>query len=182
MKLQADIEALLFTSGEALSLKTLAHMTGTSPEEVTAALEKLERRLNEGGTRLMRKGDDVMLRSAPECGAAVARLEREERSQPLGTAGFETLAIVLYRGPLSRSAIEHIRGVQSSSIVRTLLIRGLIEKAPSKTGRSPLYQATFDALAHLGITSLEELPEYAMVSKKLNDFEDTEKTPESSEI
>jgi segregation and condensation protein B len=76
-------------------------------------------------------------------------------------AGLETLSIVLYLGPVSRSEIDYIRGVNSNFILRNLLMRGLVERIEHETDKRSLkYRPTFELLSFLGIGSVEELPEY----------------------
>lgn len=99
-------------------------------------------------------------------------MRKDELSADIGKAGAETLAIVLYRGPLSRIEIDRIRGVNSTFILRNLLIRGLVERRPHPTdSRSFNYAITPSLLQHLGITSRESLPEFAEVMNSLDVFE-----------
>jgi segregation and condensation protein B len=89
----------------------------------------------------------------------------------LGKAGLETLAIILYQGPISRADIDYIRGVNSQFIVRNLLIRGLIERVDNPTdARSFLYKTTLDLLSHLGISKIQDLPEYDQVRRDIDGF------------
>jgi segregation and condensation protein B len=126
----------------------------------------------------------------------MANLQREELSRELGRAGLETLAIILYRGPVSRREIDHIRGVNSSFILRSLLIRGLIERADPSTsstsspqassgqvvaGRSYSYKATLKLLEYLGVTRLEDLPQYQNVFKKIEEFIATSPSEQNDE-
>ena len=101
----------------------------------------------------------------------IEELCKEELSRDLGKAGLETLSIVLYRGPITRSGIDYIRGVNSTFILRNLLIRGLVEKIPNPNDqRSFLYRATFDLLSHLGIPRVEDLPEYGNTNESIEKF------------
>jgi len=180
MSLDARIEAILFYKGEPVSLALLARILYVTCDEISAALLQLEKRLEESGLRLMRKDEQVMLVTAPESAQIIESLAKEELTKSLGSAGLETLAIILYQGPLSRSAIDYIRGVNSQYVVRTLLVRGLVEKTTGKEGeRALLYRPTFDLLSHLGLTSLEELPEYTTVRRELKIFETTQEPAQS---
>jgi len=174
MNLDAHIEALLFFKGEAMSIRELAKVLAKKEEEVEGALHVLEERLVAGsGIRLMRKERDVELRTAPEASERVLAMRKEELSKDLGKAGLETLSIILYKGPITRSEIDYIRGVNSTFIVRNLLIRGLVERMPhEKDQRSFLYKPTFELLSFLGITTIEDLPEYGEVIKELQQFEE----------
>ena len=120
----------------------------------------------------MRRGDEIMLATAPEYGTLVESLIKEELSKDLGKAGMETLAIVLYLGPVSRSRIDYIRGVHSHFILRNLLVRGLVEKIPHpEDKRAFLYRPTIDLLRHLGIARAEDLPDYNTVREEVENFE-----------
>jgi segregation and condensation protein B len=98
----------------------------------------------------------------------IEKIIKEERERDLGRAGIETLAIIAYKGPVSKKEIEYIRGVNSQFALRNLLLRGLVErKASSWDERVIVYSITADALRHLGLGSITELPEYMDVRKQL---------------
>ena len=169
MKLDILIEGILFFKGEPVEAKKIARFCDTGTNEINDALNILEDRLKTGGLRLMRKGDEVMLATAPEMGELIAKVAKEELTRDLSKAALEVLSIVLYRGPVSKREIDYIRGVNSSFILRNLLVRGLIERAEGKENeRSFIYGATFDLLSHIGITKLPELPEYEKTVKEIN--------------
>ena len=123
--------------------------------------------------RVMRNGDELEMRTSPEASTLIEKLTKEELYRDLGKAGLETLSIILYKSPIKRSEIDYIRGVNSSFIIRNLLIRGLIERVTEKegAGRGFSYKPTIDLLAHLGVAKLEDLPEYAAVKAELAAFE-----------
>ena len=125
-----------------------------------------------------------MLATSPQFSEFFRDLAREEQTKDLGKAGLETLAIVLYQGPVSKNKIEYIRGVNSSFVLRTLLIRGLIERVPNpEDQRSYLYRPTFDALAHVGVTKVEDLPDYEALVKQIEaDGEVSSVVPEASPL
>ena len=94
----------------------------------------------------------------------------------LKKASLETLSIILYKNTASRAEIDYIRGVNSSFILRNLLVRGLIEiEAKRGEDRNYVYKPSLNLLEHLGVKSLEELPDFASVSAKLKDFLNAEK-------
>ncbi|MBI2633860.1 MAG: SMC-Scp complex subunit ScpB, partial [Parcubacteria group bacterium] len=127
------------------------------------------------GIRLLRSGNEFILGSTPEAGPFVEKLFREEFGEELTSASLETLAIIAYRGPISRAEIDYIRGVNSSYILRSLLIRGLISR--SQDASRPqifLYRPSFDLLKLLGATSQKDLPDYDILSKKLEELNKTE--------
>lgn len=154
------LEALLFVAGEPAALRDLAQVLERDEAEVAAALEEWDREHAQGGVRLQRLGERVQLVSAPEAAPYIERFLGLQYSGRLSAAALETLAIVAYRQPVTRPAIESLRGVDCSGILQTLLRLGLIEdrgRAPTP-GRPILYGTTFDFLRHFGLQSLEDLP------------------------
>ncbi len=176
MSLEQQLEAILFWKAEPVSVKKLAAACGRSEEETNDAIAKLEQNLMSTGVRLLRKNDEVLLGTAPEASELIEKLTKEELSRDLGKAGLETLSIVLYQGPITRAGIDYIRGVNSSFILRHLQIRDLVEKiADPSDARRFLYQPTFALLQHLGVTKVEELPEYGTLKDELEKLTETKK-------
>jgi len=175
MDLDSKIEAILFFRGEPISIRDLARLLETPERNIREGLDTLEKKLAGRGVRLMVKSDEVMLATAPELSDLIEQIRKEELTKELGKAGLETLSIVLYKGPITRSEIDYIRGVNSTFILRNLMIRGLIERTVNpKDQRSFLYKPTFELLSFLGITKLEELPEFDTVKQELEEFSNTE--------
>lgn len=171
MDLDALIEAILFFRAEPMKIGDLARQTKRTDDEVRGALDILEMKLTGRGLRLVYKDDEVMLGTAPEAGALIEEMVKEELSKDLGKAGLETLSIVLYRGPISRADIDYIRGVNSTFILRNLLVRGLVEKIPNPgDSRSFLYRPSFELLTYLGVQRVEDLPEYSEVQHEIEQF------------
>ena len=99
-----------------------------------------------------------------------------EFDSELSKASLETLSIIIYKGATSRAEIDYIRGVNSSFILRNLLVRGLIEREAKRgEDKSYVYKPSLNLLEHLGVMSLEELPEYSSMSAKLKEFLNAEK-------
>ncbi|MBC7836851.1 SMC-Scp complex subunit ScpB [Acetobacteraceae bacterium] len=175
--LKNKIEALLFGLGRPLSHAELAEMLEVSVEEIQAAAGEA----GEGGIVIVDDGKILELRATASAAQAIEKARKEEMSRDIGRAGLEVLSAVLYRGPLSRSEIDFIRGVNSSQILRTLTMRGLLRRIPNpKDERSFLYEPTTDLLAQLGVTSLTELPEYATMRHELEKLEAAYKEKESA--
>jgi segregation and condensation protein B len=156
---EARLEALLFVAERPLRRREIAALAGTDLETVDARLGDLEVSLGERGIRLLVVGDQVELATAPEAGALIARYVGADAVR-LSPASLETLAIIAYRQPVTRGAIERIRGVDSDYTVRTLLHRRLIVELgrSGAPGRPFLYGTGFEFLERFGLTSLEELP------------------------
>lgn len=169
--LTKKIEAALFFKGEPLTIKKLADILNISESDVVLALNTLERNLDARGIRLMRKDDEVMLGTAPDCSALIEGLIKEDLNKELGKAGIETLATILYLGPIARSKVDYIRGVNSAFITRNLMVRGLVERISNPDDqRSFLYRPTFELLSYLGVTNISELPEYDAVRAEISLF------------
>jgi segregation and condensation protein B len=156
---EAGLEALLFVAERPLTRREIATVAGVDRATVDARLGDLEVRLRERGLRLLADGDRVMLATAPEAGALVARYVGADATR-LTPAALETLAIVAYRQPVTKAAIERIRGVDSDYTVRGLLHRRLVVELgrADSPGRPILYGTGFDFLTRFGIVSLDELP------------------------
>lgn len=169
MTLESKIEAVLLFKNEPVSVAELAKWLGEKPEAVKEALSSLSQSYKERGIVLVTDGEYSSLGTHPDATALIEKLQKEELSRELGRAGLETLAIVLYKGPISRREIDHIRGVNSSFILRSLLIRGLIERVEG-TERSYTYKATLKLLQYLGISKQEDLPEFERAFKKMEEF------------
>jgi segregation and condensation protein B len=156
---EAQLEALLFVAEKPLTRREIALLAGVDRETVDARLGDLEVSLAGRGIRLIVAGDRVELATAPEAGALIARYVGTDAVR-LSPAALETLAIVAYRQPVTKAAIERVRGVDSDYTVRALLHRRLIvEQGRSEApGRPILYGTAFEFLERFGLTSLEELP------------------------
>ena len=147
-------------------MKRLAELMECPVSQVHDAADELREALAERGLMLIRVGDELELRTAPETADLVKKLREGELHKDLGRAGLEALAIILYRGNATRSEIDWIRGVNSSQTLRSLMLRGLVNRTEdAKDKRKFRYQPTTDALAHLGVGSIEDLPRYSELSK-----------------
>jgi segregation and condensation protein B len=156
---EAALEALLFVAERPLSRREIAVLAGTERETVDARLGDLEVSLRDRGIRLVLDGDRVELATAADGGALVARYVGADAVR-LSPAALETLAIVAYRQPVTKSAVERIRGVDSDYTIRALLHRRLVvELGRADTpGRPFLYGTGFEFLERFGLTSLEGMP------------------------
>ena len=156
---EAALEALLFVAERPLARRELAAIAGVDRATVDARLGDLEVSLAGRGIRLIASGDRVELATAPEAGALVARYVGADAVR-LSPAALETLAIIAYRQPVTKAAVERIRGVDSDYSVRSLLHRRLVVELgrAEAPGRPFLYGTGFEFLERFGLTTLEELP------------------------
>ena len=177
MELSSKIEALLFFKNEPIVLSELSKMLDTPKEKLQITINKLQEEFKDRGIVLITNDDEVSLGTHPDASELVEKLQKEEFSRELGRAGLETLAIVLYRGPVARREIDNISGVNSGFTLRTLLVRGLIERTEGES-RGYTYKPTLKLLQHLGISKREELPEFETAFKKVEEF--VKSNPEES--
>lgn len=172
LSLSARLEAVLFAAGEPLDRKRLAALLGASAPELSTAIEELESALAGRGLALVATEGALELRTHPEAAESVKALRESELSRDLGKASLETMAMILYKGSATRSEIDFVRGVNSTAALRSLLMRGLIERTEDPTDkRRARYLPTIEALAHLGVGRREELPRYAEFSAALAEQE-----------
>jgi segregation and condensation protein B len=156
---EVQLEALLFVAERPLSRREIATLAGVDRATVDARLGDLEVALAVRGIRVVSSGDRVELVTAPDAGALIARYVGADAVR-LSPASLETLAIVAYRQPVTKGAIERIRGVDSDYTIRSLLHRRLVVELGRSDGpgRPFLYGTGFDFLERFGMSSLEELP------------------------
>lgn len=175
------LEAVLFIYGEAISRKKLAQLLKIEPERLHEVIAAYQEQLAAGdrGLTLLISENEIQLATKPELSALVEGLAKEEFSEELSKATLETLAIVAYLGPISRAEIDYIRGVNSSFILRSLLLRKLVDRSsPPDRPSVSQYAASFDALRHMGITKAEDLPDFEKYRELLKMVR---KTPESAQ-
>jgi len=160
LSLEARIEALLFVSSLSVTSAQLATALQTKADEVEGALASLEQSLAQRGIRLLRHKREILLSTAPEAAEDVERLLNLESTAHLSRAALEVLAIAGYQQSVTRPQIDAVRGVNSDSVLRTLLRYGLLEEAGRSDGpgRPILYSTTPAFLQHFGLASLDQLP------------------------
>lgn len=163
MNKQAVLEGLLFLSGsEGLDLENISDILEISLEEVQKLIQNLsmEYQNQNRGIQIEILGDCFKLTTKQEHKYYYEKLVEVERNGELSNAALETLAIIAYNEPLTRVAVDEIRGVGSSHIVRKLVSMNLIcECGRAETpGRPLLYQTTKQFLDHFGLASIKDLP------------------------
>ncbi len=158
--LAQQVEALLFASGKAMTHKQLEKQLEVDSAALAEALDFVATHLNKGlsGVRLYVAEKEVALMTEPSVAETVRDLLKKDVTGELTKPSVETLAIIAYRGPISKPELEQIRGVNCTVILRNLMIRGLINREEGKTGER--YGVSMEYLKHLGVTSVSELPDY----------------------
>lgn len=156
------LEAMLFANGEPVAADRLADALRVSTAEAERMLERLQAEYDEreGGMVLLNYDDRWQLATRPYYGEMVKRILDTRRNAPLSPAALEVLAVIAYNQPVSRSFIEQVRGVDSSSTVAKLLEKGLIEEAGrlDLPGRPVAFRVTDTFLRVFGLGSLADLP------------------------
>ncbi|MFA5838507.1 MAG: SMC-Scp complex subunit ScpB [Candidatus Paceibacterota bacterium] len=183
MELDSKIESILFYKGEPMSVKELADIFGVGNSEIKKSLKILEEKLQDRGIKLISLEDKIMLGATKEMSEIIEKIRKEELTKNLGKASLETLTIVLYKGPISKPDIDYIRGVNSSTILRSLLVRGLVKREESqKDKRTYLYTPTIDLITFLGLEKIEELPEYEKITQSIDEFKEMFKNENDSDF
>jgi segregation and condensation protein B len=162
-ELKAILEAVLFVSPEPVPVARLMSIVGTlSKTEVVQALDILAHDLNQEGRgiQLVQVAGGYRLVTKQEYGPWLKRMDKARTAQKLSRSALESLAIIAYKQPLVRSEIEEIRGVETSSVLRTLCERKLVRIVGRKDvpGRPIMYGTTKFFLEHFGLQDLSQLP------------------------
>jgi segregation and condensation protein B len=160
LRLQRPVEALLFVASEALSIAHLAKLLHAQEREIAAVLQHVEAEYSERGIVLREVAGGYRFATSPLARDVVEAYLLPPKTS-LSTPALEALAIVAHLQPVTRSEIEAIRGVNSDSVVNTLLDRGFIAEAGRKdvVGRPMLYKTTPSFLESFGLRSLDDLPD-----------------------
>ncbi|MDP3057124.1 MAG: SMC-Scp complex subunit ScpB [bacterium] len=169
-KIKSIIESILFVSGEPIKIKKIAAIAKLGSGEIKKGIESLKQDLasSHRGIRIIEKDEEVQLATNSENAEYINDFLKNELEQGLTRASLETLAIVAYRGPLSRMEVEQIRGVNCTFTLRYLLLRGLIDRIENPNdSRSWHYKISFDFLKKLNFARIEELPRYEELKKEI---------------
>jgi segregation and condensation protein B len=179
--LRAALEAILLVADEPVPVVVLAQVLERPRSEVTAELHQLAEEYTAGG-----RGFDLReiaggwrFYTREDCAPLVERFVSDGQEVRLTQAALETLAVVAYRQPVSRARVSAVRGVNCDSVMRTLVLRGLVEEAgtDAETG-AILYRTTGYFLERLGLASLEDLPDLApFLPEDIEDIEDENVRP-----
>lgn len=170
MPIDVLIEGLLFYKSAPQKKQTILKLFEITEEELAGAIATLHTRLTTGATRLLETTDEIQLVTAPELAPIIETLRKNELKADIGKAGAETLAIILYQEPITRAEIDRIRGVNSSFILRNLMIRGLVARTHNKNRGGFEFTISPALLAHLGVTHKGQLPDFAQVANALEQF------------
>ncbi len=188
MNLEAKIEAVLYAAAKPVSFGKLAEWCGATKDEIVSSLGLLTDRLleTESGLQLVLHEGQAELVTRPDAAELVRTVTKQDTQAELTRPSLEALAILAYRGPMTRPELEQIRGVQSSLILRNLMMRGLVEMSEDMRLGQSVYHVTIDFVKHLGIANTSHLPDYeklhgnAVVEQVLRELEAPEKPGDES--
>ncbi len=159
---RAIIEALIFSSSEPITARTMAEIVGINEHTVKQLLNDLieDRLKNKSGLQIMEAANGYQFVTHPECAPYVEKLQKVPRNVGLSQAAIETLAIIAYKQPITKAEIEALRGVSIESALSTLVEKCLVEEAGRKEapGRPILYRTSRQFLKYFGLNDLNELP------------------------
>ena len=163
LPLSVKLEAMLFVAAEPVTTSQMAAALDVSTSVVERGLNELDAALASRGLRLQRHAGRVQLTTAPELAELIERFLGLEATSHLSRAALETLAIIAYQQPVTRPQIDSIRGVNSDSMMKSLLNKGLILESgrADGPGRPILYSTTPEFLQHFGLNSILEMPPLA---------------------
>ncbi|NPV57031.1 MAG: SMC-Scp complex subunit ScpB [Anaerolineae bacterium] len=165
LSIEALIEAVLFVSSEPVTINQMSEALDRKSSEIEAGLKALNLSLINRGLKLQNNAGRYQLTSDPGAAVQIEKFLGLEATAKLSRAAIETMTIVAYRQPITRPAIDAIRGVSSDGVLRSLLQKGLVEEQgrAEGPGRPILYGITVDFLQHFGISSLDELPPFELL-------------------
>jgi segregation and condensation protein B len=160
VSLAPAIEAILFSSNRPLKLRELQQVVEADRATLERALDELRESLTHRGLMVQRHQDQVQLVTRPELAGYVRRALRPEVTGRLSSAAYETLAIVAFQQPVTKSKVEEIRGVNCDGVISNLELRDLVKEVGrgAGPGQPKLYGTTIRFLQMLGLESLDDLP------------------------
>lgn len=170
MNLDVKIEAILFAEGGSLEKSFIMDILNIQKQELDDSIQTLKERYADRAVYLIETENSVAIVVSKEITDLITKDQEKSLEKELSKSALETLSIILYQPETTKSDIDYIRGVNSSVILRNLLMRGLIEKIPHKTdSRKNIFIPTIDLLRNMGIQQVQELPEYESINNKLRE-------------
>ncbi len=157
--------AVIFASGEPISLRRLSETFDVEPQIITKTAELLEKSLDNSPLELLTLDNTYQLCTKKQYAEHIKKAFDIKRKTPLSSAAFEVLAVIAYNQPVTKSFIEQVRGVDCSGVVTTLIEKELVEERGrlELPGRPLLYGTTKNFLRCFNLSSLDELPELPKV-------------------
>ena len=171
MKEQSILESLLYVAGDdGLKREEICRILEINMETLSSIIWQLEQEYNKPkrGLQLVMYGDRIKIITKKENAKYLRKLFTEETNENLSQSALETLAIIAYNEPITRTMVDEIRGVSSAHLIRKLVFKNLVKDVGRSElpGRPILYGVTDDFLDHFGISSLTELPKIQKLEKE----------------
>lgn len=169
--MKEQVESILLLGGDEIKIRDLCKFFSMPVEKILQILEELKKERFDTGINIEIDQEIVYLITNPRCGEIVNLYFKQDiKPKKLSNAALETLSIIAYRQPITKSEIEAVRGVSTDRVIQTLEERKFIRICGKKesTGRPNLYEITDKFLGYLGISAVEELPQYEDMKEKLN--------------
>ena len=167
-------EAILFASGEPVSIDRLSQVFEIDPQEVVKTVEELEKLYKDrnSGLEIVRMENTYQIATAEKYAEYIRKAFDLRRRTPLSSADFEVLAVVAYNQPVTKAFIEQVRGVDCSGVVSTLIEKGLLEERGrlDLPGKPLIYGTTKNFLRCFGFEDLSQLPPIDKDSNEANDI------------
>jgi segregation and condensation protein B len=175
------LEGLLFAYGSPISLSHIAKTISASEAEAKTLLEELSKEYSDHTSRglmIIEKNNSYLLTTKPSLTPFLEEVIKAELKEDLTPAALETLSLVTYFGPIARADIDYIRGVNSTYMLKTLLLRGLIER--KSKGNYYVYEPSIQLLSFIGTSDMGALPEYETYRAMKEELFGTQETAEVS--
>ncbi|MDI9325610.1 MAG: SMC-Scp complex subunit ScpB [Alphaproteobacteria bacterium] len=152
------IEALLFMEGGSVPISLIKKLLQLDDAELQQAIRELTLQYQDRGIVIINDGKEIGIYTHPDLEKVLTQFEKTEKLQPLSPSAQETLSVIAYIGPIKKNDLDFVRGVNTQFIIRRLLTKGFIHE--EKIGREREFSVSNDFLRHMGVTRVEELPEY----------------------
>jgi len=168
-KLRQQIESLLFISGKPLTSQKIAELVDNkvNVKDINKAVEELIQDYDgrNSGVKIIKSATQVQMATSNENSEVIKNFVKDETTGELTKPSIETLTIISYRESISKLELERIRGINCSLILRNLILRGLIEEKKDSKKHEIYYNVTIEFLKYLGVSRVQELPDYEKLSK-----------------
>jgi len=178
-----SIQSILFYLAEPVSVKRLASILEVETQEIESLLPKLQSMTEQTGLSLIVHHNQWQLTTNASTSILIEKIRKDEVTKELSKAAIETLSVILYKDNVTRLDIDFIRGVNSSFILRNLLMRGLIVRTPHPTdARTFIYSGSHELLGFLGVGQTKDLPDFERIRgiflEKIKTLEEVENANE----
>ena len=163
--LKQKIEAVLLVSAAPIKISNLEKMLNVKRDVIDPLIKEIEEKLCDSGFTLINDGISIALSTHPAVSDFLQQQKRKDEETPLSKAAQETLSIIGYTSPITKTNLDFLRGVNTQFILRRLQMRGLIQEI--QKGNTRMISPTIEFLQHMNITIVNELPEYESIRESI---------------